>query len=250
MSEPDAGSDVGAMRTTARRDGDDWVINGQKLWATGAGAKNNVINVYVKTDPKAHYRQGHVAVPGRQRHAGPEDAQARHARPALRRHLRDCSSTTCACRPTGWSAARTRAGTACCPGLQVERITLGRGLLRRRAGGRRPGAALRQGAQAVRPADRHLPGDRAHARRHADRGRGRAHADVARRLDGRDRAGRAARDHHGEAVRLGDLRQGRQHGHADHGRLRLQHGVRHAAALPRRARARPSPPAPRRCSAT
>ena len=58
MSEPDAGSDVGAIRTTARRDGDHWVINGQKLWATGAGAKGNVINVYVKTDPKAHYRQG------------------------------------------------------------------------------------------------------------------------------------------------------------------------------------------------
>lgn len=45
MSEPDAGSDIGAMRTTAKRDGDHWIINGQKLWATGAGAKNNVINV-------------------------------------------------------------------------------------------------------------------------------------------------------------------------------------------------------------
>ena len=58
MSEPDAGSDVGAMRTLAVRDGEHWIINGQKLWATGAGAKGNVINVYVKTDPKAHYRQG------------------------------------------------------------------------------------------------------------------------------------------------------------------------------------------------
>jgi alkylation response protein AidB-like acyl-CoA dehydrogenase len=58
MSEPDAGSDVGAIRTTARRDGDHYVINGQKLWATGAGAKNNIINVYVKTDTNAHYRQG------------------------------------------------------------------------------------------------------------------------------------------------------------------------------------------------
>ncbi|MGA3309215.1 MAG: acyl-CoA dehydrogenase family protein [Xanthobacteraceae bacterium] len=58
MSEPDAGSDVGAMRTQARRDGDEYVINGQKIWATAAGARNNVINVYVKTDPKAHYRQG------------------------------------------------------------------------------------------------------------------------------------------------------------------------------------------------
>jgi alkylation response protein AidB-like acyl-CoA dehydrogenase len=58
MSEPDAGSDVGAMRTTAVLDGNEWVINGQKLWATGAAAKNNVINLYVKTDTKVHYRQG------------------------------------------------------------------------------------------------------------------------------------------------------------------------------------------------
>jgi alkylation response protein AidB-like acyl-CoA dehydrogenase len=58
MSEPDAGSDIGAMRTNARADGDHWLINGQKIWATGAGAKDNVINVYVKTDTKAHYRQG------------------------------------------------------------------------------------------------------------------------------------------------------------------------------------------------
>jgi alkylation response protein AidB-like acyl-CoA dehydrogenase len=58
ISEPEAGSDVGAMRTSARRDGEDWVISGQKLWSSGAGARNAVINVYVKTDPKTHYRQG------------------------------------------------------------------------------------------------------------------------------------------------------------------------------------------------
>jgi alkylation response protein AidB-like acyl-CoA dehydrogenase len=58
MSEPDAGSDIGAMRTAAVRDGNEWRIDGQKIWASTAGAKNNVINVYVKTDPKAHYRQG------------------------------------------------------------------------------------------------------------------------------------------------------------------------------------------------
>ena len=58
MSEPDAGSDVGAMRTTARRDGDHWVINGQKVWATGAGARDNVINVYARTDTSVHYRKG------------------------------------------------------------------------------------------------------------------------------------------------------------------------------------------------
>jgi alkylation response protein AidB-like acyl-CoA dehydrogenase len=58
ISEPEAGSDVGAMRTTARRDGDHWIIDGQKLWSSGAGGRNAVINAYVKTDAKAHYRQG------------------------------------------------------------------------------------------------------------------------------------------------------------------------------------------------
>jgi alkylation response protein AidB-like acyl-CoA dehydrogenase len=58
MSEADAGSDIGAMRTRAVRDGNQWVIDGRKIWASTAGAKNNVINLYVKTDPAAHYRQG------------------------------------------------------------------------------------------------------------------------------------------------------------------------------------------------
>lgn len=58
ISEPEAGSDIGAMRTYAVRDGDDYVVNGQKLWATGAGARNTVMNVYLKTDRDAHYRAG------------------------------------------------------------------------------------------------------------------------------------------------------------------------------------------------
>jgi alkylation response protein AidB-like acyl-CoA dehydrogenase len=58
ISEPDAGSDVAAMRTTAVRNGKRWAVNGQKLWATGAGARNALLSVYLKTDPKAHYRDG------------------------------------------------------------------------------------------------------------------------------------------------------------------------------------------------
>ena len=44
LSEPDAGSDPGAMRTTAVQDGDEWVINGTKNWITNAGVANfNVV---------------------------------------------------------------------------------------------------------------------------------------------------------------------------------------------------------------
>jgi alkylation response protein AidB-like acyl-CoA dehydrogenase len=58
ISEPEAGSDIGAMRTFAVRDGDHYIVNGQKLWATGAGAKNTVMNVYLKTDREKNYREG------------------------------------------------------------------------------------------------------------------------------------------------------------------------------------------------
>ncbi len=58
MSEPDAGSDVGNIKTFARKEGDKYIVNGQKLWQTGAGLKNNILNCYVRTDREAHYRNG------------------------------------------------------------------------------------------------------------------------------------------------------------------------------------------------
>ena len=58
ISEPDAGSDIGAMRTHAVREGDNWVINGHKLWATSAGAPGNFIHMYVKTNTQVNPRKG------------------------------------------------------------------------------------------------------------------------------------------------------------------------------------------------
>ncbi len=49
LTEPDAGSDPGAMRTRARRDGDDWVINGGKMWITN-GTLAHVAVVWAQTD--------------------------------------------------------------------------------------------------------------------------------------------------------------------------------------------------------
>ncbi|MDE2363621.1 MAG: acyl-CoA dehydrogenase [Hyphomicrobiales bacterium] len=50
-SEPNAGSDLSAIRTTAVRDGDDWVINGQKIWTTTWWGK--YMYLAAKTDPAA-----------------------------------------------------------------------------------------------------------------------------------------------------------------------------------------------------
>ena len=58
MTEPGAGSDAGAMRTTAKRDGDHWVLNGQKVFSTGSGARDNVISLYAKTDNDVNYKKG------------------------------------------------------------------------------------------------------------------------------------------------------------------------------------------------
>ncbi|MDX6373366.1 MAG: hypothetical protein QOD98_2354 [Nocardioidaceae bacterium] len=49
MSEPGLGSDVAAIKTKAVKDGDDWVINGQKMWLTN-GATSNLVATLVRTD--------------------------------------------------------------------------------------------------------------------------------------------------------------------------------------------------------
>ncbi|HEY2717114.1 MAG TPA: acyl-CoA dehydrogenase family protein [Solirubrobacterales bacterium] len=49
LTEPDAGSDPGSMRTRARRDGDDWILHGQKMWITN-GSIADVAVVWAQTD--------------------------------------------------------------------------------------------------------------------------------------------------------------------------------------------------------
>jgi acyl-CoA dehydrogenase len=55
VTEPNAGSDVSALRTTARRDGDEWVLNGQKIFITNGGVAS-VFVVVATVDPELGHR--------------------------------------------------------------------------------------------------------------------------------------------------------------------------------------------------
>ena len=82
LTEPDAGSDPGSMRTHARRDGSDWILNGAKMWITN-GTIADVAIVWARTDdgrdPRLPRREGHAGLLARRR-------STRSSRSARRSH--------------------------------------------------------------------------------------------------------------------------------------------------------------------
>ncbi len=61
VSEPDTGSDLAGMNTTAEKDGDEWVLNGEKYWV-GNGVEGDWLTIYAKTGDDPDNRYGNYSL--------------------------------------------------------------------------------------------------------------------------------------------------------------------------------------------
>ena len=219
LTEPGSGSDAAALRTRAVRDGDHYVLNGQKQFISGAG-KGDLYVVMVRTGGDGPGGISTLVVEG--------------DTPGLSFGANE--------RKMGWNAQPTRAvifENARVPvanrlgdegigfkiamaGLDGGRINIAACSLGGAQSRARQVARLHEGAQGVRQAARRIPGAAVPARRHGDRAGGGADLRVARGGGARPQGCR--RHHavrHGQALRHRCRLRGRQPGAATAWRLRL-----------------------------
>ena len=209
LTEPDFGSEPSGMRTTAKRDGDDWVLNGSKQWITNGGIADvavvwarhddDIRGFVIPTDTKG-FEVSNIHHKLSLRASVSSELVARRRAPARRR------------RP---ARGQEHARAALVPERGALRDRVGR--CRRRPRLLRVGARVRQDARAVRAADRRLPAHPAQARRHDARApEGAAGGVAARAAQGRRRARPAA----------GQRRQAQQRPRGARGRARGAHDPR------------------------
>ena len=163
LTEPDAGSDPGAMRTTAKRDGSDWILNGAKMWITN-GSIADVAVVWARTeDGEINGFLVEKDMPG-------FEAPLMHHKLSLRASVTSELVLARRARARGEPLPRDR--LAARAALLPERGALRDRVRRRRLGAHVPrdGARLREGADRLRQADRRLPAHAAEARGDGARG--------------------------------------------------------------------------------
>ena len=182
LTEPDAGSDPGSMRTHARRDGSDWILNGAKMWITN-GSIADIAIVWARTDDGAI--RGFIVEKDMPGFSAPEIHKKLSLRASVTSELvlQDVRVPDDNVLP----GATTLAGAALLSERGPLRDRLGRG----RRGPRvlRVGTRVREGADRLRETDRCVP---AHAAEARGDGAG-AEPGLARRTPSRAYEGRRAR---------------------------------------------------------
>ncbi len=121
ITEPDAGSNSHRITTTARRDGSDWILNGQKVYISGVDQAQAVLVVGRTEDgtrPATSSPRCSSCPPTPRASPGPRSTW----RSSAPRTSSSSSSTTSGCPPTRWSAAEDAAIAQLFAGLNPERI--------------------------------------------------------------------------------------------------------------------------------
>lgn len=83
LTEPEVGSDAAQLRTTARRDGDGWIISGRKTWISN-GSVSKLALVFARTDPDAAKAHRGITAFLIDRESAPYGSQAIHGKLGLR----------------------------------------------------------------------------------------------------------------------------------------------------------------------
>ena len=231
MTEPDGGTDIlGAIRTTAVKKGDEYVVNGAKMWISGAHVADYLTTLVI-TDKEVERKKGLSVLIIDAKSPGIE------IRPIKKLGIHGCGTNEIYFddlhvpvenllgeENRGWygllEGAQPRAHQ------HVDLLTGHRPI------GVRLRAPLRAGAQGLRQDHRFVPDPAALPGRHRRRDRERPQPHLQVRLAVRHGPALRRRGLHGEDRRLPRLGARRSSRHGDHGRLRLRHGVRHAAPLP------------------
>ena len=232
LTEPGGGSDAGATRTTARLEGDEWVINGSKAFITNSGTDiTALVTVTAVTGARTRRPQGDLGDHRAVRHAGLHGvAEVLEGRLELPPTPASCPSTTVRVPEEnllGRAGPRLRA-VPLDPrrGPHRDRGAVGRA----RAGLRRRVVRYARERRGVRPPDRQLPGDPVQDRRHGGAGAHRAAGLLPR--GGEDAARRAVQEGGGDR-QAGRLERGdgqRPRRHPGLRRLRVHERVSRSAA--------------------
>ena len=183
LSEREAGSDPAAMRTRAKADGDQWVLNGTKCWITNGG-KSTWYTVMAVTDPDkgangisafmVHKDDEGFSVGAKERKLGIKGS------PTTELYFENCRIPGDRIIGEPGTGFKTALAT-----LDHTRPTIGAPSGRYRAGSPRRGDRLPQGAEAVRQAGQRFPGCAVHAGRHGHESGGGPADGLHRRRTGR-----------------------------------------------------------------
>ena len=233
LTEPNAGTDLQAIRMTARRDGDHYVINGTKTWISN-GIEGSCFALLVKTNPEASPRYSGMSL-----FIAPKGPGFTVGRKLEKLGYKSIDSAELIFEDYRIPAdhligeVEGRGFTQVAGGLELGRINVAARGVGIAEGALQARHQLRAAAQDLRQADHRAPGDRTQDRRDGDARPRRAAADARCGASLRPRRSLRHGGGHGQVLRLGGG-AGEQHGvHAHPRRLRLLQGVRHRAALSR-----------------